>query len=131
MPQKRKPLEIRELEGNPGKRPIPARADDSGLARSTGHTPAELKRDADAAIAWRRLWQARLELGLEARIYDPAGLALCRAYSGMRGGSEQSAREFRYWLNEFGLTPAARARLGGDAPQPPGADPLRALDEPE
>lgn len=134
-----KPAEIRIAEGNPGKRPVPKAP---GIGRLFGpdipEPPGHL-----GAVA-RSFWLEYAPMLVDAgvlRTGDLASLeALCQAYArarlaaalieeegpvakGYRGQPVEhpavkmeraAAQELREWVKHFGLSPAARTRLGAD-----------------
>ena len=124
MPNPRTPLEVRAVTGNPGKRPGLRALQPGALLPSSGRAPTGIRWSPEASAVWRRLWKAREELGLEARVYDLWAELLARHWARAAAtprenrtladliASDVSAREVRYLLSEGGLTPAARARLG-------------------
>jgi P27 family predicted phage terminase small subunit len=134
-----KPAEVRIAEGNPSKRPIPKTP---GIGRLFGpDIPEPPQHLGDVARSfWCEYAPMLVEAGL-LRTGDLASLeALCQAYArarlaaalieeegpvakGYRGQPVEhpavkmeraAAQELREWVKHFGLSPAARTRLGGD-----------------
>jgi len=139
--RKPKPTALRLLEGNPGKRPLPADEPKPGLV--VPRCPPELSDEAKRE--WRRVTGEFAALGMVSRL-DRAGLATyCEAWAHWldaqeklrkfgvviqgKGGraipspylsvARQSFREMLALLSEFGMTPAGRTRVASQpAPQP-------------
>lgn len=127
-----KPLALRELEGDRSKR-----RKKTGVTPGAGVPVAPTTLDREAAAEWRRIVPKLAEVGMLAKV-DRAGLAeYCRVWSQLqrchadmreRGDFLVSIKGHEYpnpalsvsiklqpvlrgYLSEFGLTPAARARL--------------------
>ena len=133
-----KPVVIRRLEGNPGKRPLPIVPQP---APGRPETPDWLTQDA------LDLWNEHVGdlelLGILTKLDGPAFSVLCTWFSVFKtsvieyetsAASERqsafrrmrdSAKELRSWCAEFGLTPVSRTRLalrGHDDDDDPFAD---------
>jgi P27 family predicted phage terminase small subunit len=144
------PTALKILRGNPGRRPLNRR--EPAPARAVDLTPPpELA--GVAADEWRRLAPKLQALGLLTEIDDRALVAYCviwarwleaetqlRAHGlvlkGKRGApfvspyvkiAQQSAQQLRGWIEQFGMTPSARARVKTDPGDKP-ADPFTAYD---
>lgn len=144
----RKPLptRLKELAGNPGKRPLnrrepkpktqipPCPATLSAQARSEWKRitaqlqPLDLVSHLDRAAlaaycnAWARWVEAENELKKSGTVVkSPSGFPIQNPYLAVSNAAVEQMRKF---LVEFGLTPASRSRLtGGTAtPTAPGAD---------
>lgn len=140
--RKPKPTAKKKLQGNPGRRPLPAEEPEF-----TGTTTAPKWLDSTARQEWRRL-APRLELLGILTAADRAAFAIyCSQYSRMvraekflqspkAGGSEvyvtatgalrtwphvhianQAAKVCKEFITEFGLTPSSRTRLRMDPPK--------------
>ncbi|MCW5751362.1 MAG: phage terminase small subunit P27 family [Anaerolineales bacterium] len=145
MPRKRKPTRLREIEGNPGKRRLPAEpdfprvtapecpADLRGVARQTWHALAALLTQAGILtcgdmLALKALCETAGEADRLRKKLAKAGWTFERLdeQHGMRLRARPEAamladadRRLRFWLTEFGLTPAARSRVGSTLPLVP------------
>jgi len=138
--RKPKPTALKKLAGNPGKRPL-----DRAEVRPRAGVPAMPRRrlSAEGQRLWRRLAPELAELGLMTEVDGPAFEMLCVHYSVAVQAARQLREEgltvmgttgerkhpcaqilreastaFRMYAEQFGLTPAARARLRVD----PGED---------
>ena len=142
------PIPLREKAGNPSKRPIPKVIRPKPLAPEA---PAGLGRF--GGKLWKTLAPKLEPLGLLTEVDGPAFAALCMTYEiAQRARKElakaeladkdthnsrlrrhpavqvqkEALRDLKVWLVEFGLTPAARARLaisgvpGDDSEDPDG-----------
>ena len=120
-----KPIPIRELEGNPSKRPIPKVPQPTGGAPEC---PGWLTDEAKAV--WDEHAPELENLGLLTGLDGPAFGALCTWFAVFRHYAElhdqqddaaegnavframrDSSAELRRWCTEFGLSPVARTRL--------------------
>lgn len=145
-----KPSAIKALEGNPGKRPLNKNEpvpDNLKNLKPPPFLPAAAKRE------WKRIIMQLSGLGLISDL-DVMGLAAyCNAYAtwleaikkiketGMLVRSpngyampspylkiqRDAQSEMMSWLKEFGMTPAARARVSGDGSGEEEDDPFMAL----
>lgn len=132
MPNPRKPIALRILQGNPGKRPIPDEVEIKGEFPSA---PSVL--DAKAKKEWRRLAPILTEIGVLTpadwgvfALYCAAfsrfqsSAAHCKKYgevvvklSGQQAMSphyyvmRQSGEDMRKLAGELGITPAARSKV--------------------
>jgi P27 family predicted phage terminase small subunit len=132
--RKPKPAEVRRLEGNPGKRPIPETARIGRLQAPSlpAHLPVPARR------VWRQLVPPMADAGLVREVDGPALEALCMSVAVMRGAAAHlkgddwlvsgshgnvkrtpyfdiwlaSQAEVRKWAERFGLDPSTRTRLG-------------------
>lgn len=127
--RKPKPVAIRVLEGNPGKRALPIVPQP---APGRPETPDWLTQD--ALDMWNNHVGDLALLGIVTKLDGPAFSVLCtwvaafkRAvadYEASTGSDRQaafrrmrdSARELHRWCSEFGLTPVSRTRLAIRAP---------------
>lgn len=144
-----KPAAIKALEGNPGKRPSnPNEPQPAALVnlKPPSFLPASAKRE------WKRVVMQLASLGLISDLDVMALAAYCNAYAtwldaikkiketGMLVRSpngypmpspyvkiqRDAQAEMMGWLKEFGMTPAARARVSSDGAETE-ADPFEAL----
>lgn len=132
--RKPKPAEVRRLEGNAGKRPIPEPARVGRLEAPV--MPAYLPDR--AKTAWRQLVPALTEAGVIRDVDGPGLEALCVSVAVMREAAShlrsgdwlvpgshgnvkrtpyfdiwvQAQGEVRKWSERFGLDPSTRTRLG-------------------
>jgi P27 family predicted phage terminase small subunit len=143
--RKAKPIELKILEGNPGKRKIP---------ENTPKAPADMPEppkhlDKYALEEWERIAEGLNSMGILSSIDQAALAAYCGAYGRWRAAEEEleklrnekgslnalilktvsgnyiqqpligiankAAGDMVRFAAEFGMTPAARARLGLDA----------------
>lgn len=136
--RKPKPAALKELEGNPGHRPL----DDIGLAlpstlpRCPKHLTGEARRE------WRRVTKELAESNLLAGVDRAALAAYCQTWSRWVQAEEQLANDelvkttdkgyeypnpwlgiantaldqMRKFLVEFGMTPSSRSRVKVDKP---------------
>ncbi len=134
-----KPVVIRALEGNPGKRPIPKVPEPTGGAPECPDWLSD-----DAAKVWDENAKELENLGLLTSLDGPAFAALCHWFAVFRHYAElhdqrhdaaegnaiframrDAAAELRRWCSELGLTPVSRTRLalrGHDDGDDPFAD---------
>lgn len=129
----RKPTELKKLQGNPGKRPLPR--NEPRPARDLPYCPAHL--NDEAKREWKRIVHTLYDTGLLTKV-DKAALAMyCQAWGRWVEAENQVAINGdvvktkqgniiqnpylsisnRAWdqlskmIQQFGLSPAARARL--------------------
>ena len=128
-----KPTRLRVLEGNPGRRPLPA--NEPQPTRRAPPMPEHL--GAEARGEWKRVAPKLAELGVLTEVDRTTLAAYCQAWdrlvkaerelakNGMvtarKDGyllvspwvtiANQASKEMRAYAVEFGLTPAARSRL--------------------
>jgi P27 family predicted phage terminase small subunit len=133
MGRPRKPTNLKVLEGNPGKRPLPE--NEPKPVPIAPPCPAHL--DSRAKKEWKRITPELEHLGLLTRIDMAALAAYCQAYSrwieaekmirkhGMLVKNQKgypvvspymaiinkSLEQMKSYLTEFGLTPASRSRI--------------------
>lgn len=133
-----KPVPIRRLEGNPGKRRLP-----TVPQPSPGRPEPPDWLDEDGLAIWNEHVGDLELLGILTNLDGPAFSVLCTWFSvfkasviehEMSTGTERqsafrrmrdSAKELRSWSSEFGLTPVSRTRLalrGHDDDDDPFAD---------
>ena len=151
--RKPKPTQLKELEGNPGKRRLNASEPHPPVPDVVPYAPKFLNEDARGE--WNRMVNILLGLGLYTEV-DHAALAMyCQAWgrwviaerkltvegeiiTGVEGGkcqnpwryeANKAQDQMRRMLAEFGLTPASRARLSvpGAPDEPSLADQLFAM----
>lgn len=134
--RKPKPAELRKLEGNRGRRPIP---ETPGFA--IGTTPPDTL-DRRAKNEWRRLYPDLVEAGILTKADRAAFAAYCSAWSRYQQAEAEIAKyvqqhgtntyrtrsgvwktipqvetarkereDLRRWASELGLTPSARTRV--------------------
>ena len=142
-----KPLAVRELEGDRSKR---KKKTGATPAKGAPSPPSTL--DREAAAEWRRVVPKLAEIGMLSKV-DRAGLAeYCRVWSMLQrchatlkeeGDYLESLKGHLYphpagammvklstvlraYLSEFGLTPAARARLAVEVAEKAPAEPMDA-----
>lgn len=148
MPGRRpKPTALKEIQGNPGKRPLNKR---EPKPKGTPTCPSHL--DDEARKEWRRLSKELTSLGLLTSVDRSALAAYCSAYSAWVDAEtflakygkvikspsgyampnpyvsirNQSLDQMRKFAIEFGLTPASRSRLQVE-PQSQEPDPFAAF----
>jgi P27 family predicted phage terminase small subunit len=135
MGRARKPAALKILDGNPGKRPI---KDEPKPVPIAPDCPIWLPQFAQEE--WQRVYRQLEQLGLLTQVDGTAFEAYCMAYGQWKeshlilrekgltfmtpNGYEQqrpevaiannAAKIMRGFMIEFGLTPAARARMGTD-----------------
>ena len=131
--RKRKPTEIKILEGNPGKRKLNDR--EPKPAKIAPACPRWL--EAEAKREWRRLAGALEAMGVLTEVDRAAFAGYCQAYARWRQAEEritdrgliirtpsgypqpvpyitvanQYAKIMQQYMVQFGLTPAARSRI--------------------
>jgi len=104
------PDNVRELRGNPGKRPRNHDAPQPLAGRP--ELPARLRRSKNAVEMWEILLPQLEAMGVVTQADGPALALACDVYAKWcRKGTAALAARFQSLLAEFGLTPAARARL--------------------
>ena len=133
--RKRKPPQLRLVEGNRGHRAIP------NTPKAKPHRrPAPTWMSHRAKREWHRISRALYKLGLLTDVDTKALEAYCVCYSKWRTATEKCkigvlqtssgygyanpliavelkyAKEMRAWMVEFGLTPAARTRITIEEP---------------
>jgi P27 family predicted phage terminase small subunit len=125
---KPKSTALKLLEGNPGKRPLPA---NEPKARVTMPAPPSALSDA-ARSEWLRIVPEMYELGMMTNLDVPALSAWCEAvsdfygalvelktspataskrYAGALRRRDAASERLRKWAAEFGFTPSARTRI--------------------
>lgn len=131
-----KPSRIKEIEGNPGKRPL--NRQEPKPEPEIPECPAHL--DDEAKAEWNRIAPELLALGILARVDRAALAAYCRCWS-LWVEAENQLRKFgavirtskgypiqnpylgiantaidqmRKFLTEFGMTPSSRTRVRGE-----------------
>jgi len=141
--RKPKPTKLKELAGNPGKRPLNSREPEPPVPDRAPYSPRFLSEEAKKE--WRRIVGMLMELGLYTEL-DYAALAMyCQVFgrwvqaeralafqelvlTGSEGGMYQnpmlhvankSWEQMRKILAEFGLTPSSRSRLQLKAKEEP------------
>jgi len=131
--RKPKPTRLKQLAGNPGKRPLPkaeARLA-TGIPAAPSHLLAEARRE------WRRMSQLLYDAGLLTHVDRAALAAYCQSWArwvkaertitkkgetvwGVNGTmkispwmmiAKQAKEEMRKFLIEFGMTPSSRSRV--------------------
>jgi P27 family predicted phage terminase small subunit len=138
--RKPKPAELRELQGNPGKRALPARRPRPAVRKRAPNAPAWLGDEAKAE--WHRMSKVLMGLRVLTDTDLTALAAYCDAYGRwlearqilnreglvtetMLGGhkvnpawtiANQAMTQMRAFMVEFGLTPSSRTRVRVDAP---------------
>ena len=149
----RKPTKLRQLEGNPGKRPLPANEPQPTEMSELPKPPSFL--DAIAKKHWKLVGTELMGCGLLTNIDLDALAACCNCYSqwvkaqqelkksslivvtpnGFRMPSpyikianDSLDRMMRY-LKEFGMTPASRSRVEVDPGEDEGDEFLKLLKE--
>ena len=141
-----KPTAVRELQGNPGKRPL--RTGEPQPAASSARAPRGL--GVEGSRFWRRYAPALAALGVLTEVDEPALRMAAEHYEvAVRAATQLHEEELtlegrdgpkknpltqilrdnstalRGFLTEFGMTPASRSRLGTpEAEQPSLADEL-------
>lgn len=136
--RKPKPVELKKLEGNPGKRPLP---DVSKLPKDEKAPKAPSYLSKAAKAEWKRVASSLWEMGLLNRL-DVQSLAIyCQSYADMTAAQEvlnregltyeytnkageknimtrpehyivqACARTIKGFCTEFGMTPSSRSRL--------------------
>jgi P27 family predicted phage terminase small subunit len=145
--RKPKPTALKELQGNPGKRPLNKRE-----PKPTGVPTCPSHLDANAKKEWKRISKELLAIGLLTSVDRAALAAYCAAYSRWIAAEESIARfglvikapsgypvqnpfvsiantamdHMRKYATEFGLTPASRTRLQVE-PKRTDEDPFKAF----
>jgi phage terminase small subunit len=110
--RKPKPLSLRLIEGNPGKRPLPA---DAPKPRGKAQCPAWLPEP--ARQEWARLGPELERLGLLTAADQAVFAGYCLAMARVRADAEKgdvshyALRSLASLAAEFGLTPSSRTRL--------------------
>lgn len=133
MPRPAKPRALKILEGNPGRRPVEAEvpfkreppvkpeglSDDAswlwdeivfqmeGVGLLKPIDGASLRMLCETFARWREAVRMRQESGL---LHDTSQ---GRNKAPWIGIEENASRDFRAWCNEYGITPAAEAKLRG------------------
>jgi len=128
---KPKPIHLKLIEGNPGKRPLPATPMPEPKAPDP---PPEL--EGDGLAEWERVAPQLERLGLLSHLDRAALAAYCWAWARLLAAgrvlaestvlirkdrrivknpaiqvARDAAQECRAWAAEFGMTPSARARM--------------------
>ena len=139
-----KPRALKLIDGNAGHRPIPEEVD---FPRGAPTKPSYLS--SHASELWDRLVPQLETAKLLKPVNGPALEQICETYSRWReavaerqrsgithensqgttaapwtGVEERAGREFRAWCAEFGITPAAEAKLAPADPTPGEANPF-------
>lgn len=138
--RKPKPVELKELQGNPGKRALPARRSRQQARRQAPSAPAWLAEEAQRE--WRRMAHTLVSMRVLTDTDMTALAAYCDAYGRWlearvlldRDGllvdtgtgsqkvhpawtiANQAMTQMRAFMVEFGLTPSSRSRVRVDAP---------------
>ena len=135
--RKRKPSQLKVLQGNPGRRPL-----NDAEPQPPPEIPAAPEFLHPAALAeWNRLAPLLFGLGLLSQIDRPALSCLCQSWALLLAVSEaiektplfsasrkderarvlqllriqrQASDQLRSWASEFGMTPASRTRVSVD-----------------
>ena len=102
-----KPIPIRDLQGNPGKRTMPTVAESGDLDDLT--PPAGL--DYYGKQAWEYNAPILREMGVLKRHHRDALMAYCDAYSQLRRTQNISAMTFKQWLKSTGLDTSDTSRM--------------------
>ncbi len=128
-----KPTAIKELEGNPGKRPL--NKNEPKPTRKAPRCPSWL--EPDAKKEWRRLAKELEAMGLLTQVDMAAFAGYCQAYARWKEAEEfiskhgsilktssgyiqqipqvsiaqQNLKQMRNFCSELGLSPSARSRL--------------------
>lgn len=151
--RKPKPTAMKQLAGNPGKRPLNSNEPRPPVPDVTPYAPRHL--NADAKREWRRVVPILLQLGMYTELDRSAVAMLCQAWGRWvvaemhlreEGEVLKSATGYMYqnpWrfeankaqdmlrrmLSEFGMTPSSRSRfhLPGEQEEPSLAEQLFAL----
>lgn len=133
MPRPAKPRALKILEGNPGRRPIEPEV---AFKREPPVKPEGLSED--ASWLWDEIVFHMESVGLLKPIDGASLRMLCETYARWREAvrmrqadgilamtsqgktrapwiaiEENASRDFRAWCNEYGITPAAEAKLKG------------------
>lgn len=116
-----KPTALRVLEGNPGKRALPAR---EPKPTRVSYTPMPRFLGVVAREEWRRVARQLEILGLLTNLDLAALEVYCDTYGRWRAARKardwrtirEAAALMRQYAAEFGLTPAARVRIETDEP---------------
>lgn len=151
--RKPKPTALKELEGNPGKRPLNKNEPKPEAAPEAGAPPKHLSDHAKAE--WRRLYEPLRRCNLLTVADLPAFEAYCVSYGRAKEADEIIEREgltittpnqhkqahpcvsisrqerflAKAFLIEFGLTPASRSRIASAGTPPPPSNPTDEDDE--
>ena len=138
--RKPKPSALKELQGNPGKRALPARRPRSQVRRRAPSPPEWLSEDARGE--WHRVAKVLISTRVLTETDLMALAAYCDAYARWRearklledqgltvdtmmGGTKvhpawtianQSMSQMRAFMAEFGMTPSSRSRVHVEAP---------------
>jgi len=146
--RKPKPIELKRIEGNPGKRPLPEE-----IKPSIGETTCPTHLSETAKKEWIRIVPELLNLGLLTNIDRAALAAYCQAFgrwvdaenvinekgvlyktaagnvitSPMLWVANKAMEQMHKFLTEFGLTPSSRARIAGGNSPPKPSDPFEGL----
>lgn len=126
----RKPTKLKLVEGNPGKRRLPAEGEEwepGGEAEPS----AGVMRDAAALAVWDELAPMLMDAGLLTAADGRAFSALCLLTADFdarpAGFPASKIAQLRGLYTDFGLTPSARARLPARPPEPEDEDPEEAF----
>jgi len=132
---KPRPTALKKLQGNPGKRALPANEPKPKTSKSAPRAPSYLSKPAQKE--WRRISKELHTLGLLTKVDIPALAAYCQCFATWVDANEKIQKhgvlikaqsgfpmqspylaiankamvEMRKWLVEFGMTPSARSRV--------------------
>ncbi|CQR75075.1 Phage terminase, small subunit [Sporomusa ovata DSM 2662] len=147
--RKPKPIALKILEGNPGKRQL--NTNEPTPVKKAPKCPSWL--DTEAKKEWRRLTKQLEDLGLLTTVDMAAFAGYCQAYARWKEAEEFISKHGTivktpsgYWqqvpqvsiaqtylkimnklCEQFGLTPSARSRIVADAGQQNEADPMELI----
>ena len=121
--RKPKPAHLKVVTGNPGKRALPETEVEFTPAPDSIEPPKWLNRSnlrADFLREWKRVKAQLEEWGILGEVNQGALEGLCLLYAqatrAAKNGEAREARQsfdaYRKALNEFGLTPASKGRVG-------------------
>jgi P27 family predicted phage terminase small subunit len=128
-----KPVEIKKLEGNPGKRELPV---GPNILPGEPEPPDSVRNDPVSLIEWQRIVPELMHVNLLAKVDMGAIAAYCQAFSLWQKASESVERDgilipgpsgvrknpaigimldawkaVRAFASEFGLSPASRSKV--------------------
>lgn len=131
--RKPKPVQIKELTGNPGKRALP---DLPNILPGEPEAPASVQGDAVALAEWRRIVPELMRVNLLSECDAAALASYCSAYSLYQAAAKSVAKDgilligtmgvrknpavgvmldawkaVRAFASEFGLSPASRSKV--------------------
>lgn len=133
-----KPTRIKELQGNPGKRPL--NHDEAKFAHEMPKCPTHVKRE--ARREWKRVSEELYAAGLLESVDRAALAAYCMAYSRWVSATKElegkdlmlvtengycypnplisiakaASDEMRRYMADFGMTPASRSKVTANKP---------------